>query len=418
MIAALLEAVKIACQSLMQHKLRSGLSVLGVVCGVMAVLAMIAIGEGAREKTLKQIGELGIRNIFIKAVPLSGEQVQIVRERLSDGLSLSDRDRILSVVADVEDIACLVEMRAAVISAVRIEFTPQIAACTSNYAGIHRFQVSQGRFLDEQDIQRRHLVCVIGAEVARQLGNDGQVGKFLRIENGLFKIVGILDRHHREQDTIAAMSVRNINDMVLIPLGTMVLPTDAKEPPDDRDAHALTELIVSVTIADAVFHAGEIIRRTLDVAHHSVRDYQMVIPLELLRQAQRTQRIFNLVLGAIAAISLVVGGIGIMNVMLASVSERTREIGIRRALGATRLDITLQFLAEAFMMTLMGGGIGIVTGIVNAFVISKIAGWNTSVTLTAVLLPLVMAVVVGIFFGLYPAVKAAGMDPIKALRTE
>jgi len=418
MTADIIEAVSIASRSLMQHKLRSALSVLGVVCGVMAVLAMIAIGEGAREKTLKQIGELGIRNIFIKAVSLSGEQVQIARERLSEGLRLQDRDRIISIVPNVEDTASLIEIRAAIVSAGSIDFSPQIAACTPSYATMQRFHVSQGRFLSDQDTELHHLVCTIGADVARQLGINGQVGKTLRIENELFKIIGILDRHHRSQEAVPAMALRNINEMVLIPMGTESLLTDAKGPRTDQNAHALTELIVSIDSAESVFRAGDVIERTLNLSHNGVRDYQIVIPLELLRQAERTQRIFNLVLGAIAAISLLVGGIGIMNIMLASVSERTREIGIRRALGATRLDISLQFLAEAFMMTLAGGCIGIVAGIANAFFISRIAGWNTSITPSAVLMPLVMSIGVGLFFGLYPAIKAAKMDPIQALRTE
>jgi putative ABC transport system permease protein len=418
MIVETAEAVKIAGRSLMQHKLRSGLSVLGVVCGVMAVLAMIAVGEGAKEKTLKQIGELGIRNIFIKAVSLSDEQIQIARERLSDGLRIFDRERILSIVPDVDDIACLIEIRAAVISTAHIEFSPQIVACSPNYAAIQRFHVSQGRFLNDQDISGNHLVCAIGADVARQLGINGQIGNFLRIENELFKIIGVLDRYYRDKETVTTMAIRNINEMVLIPLGAETLLASSNEVQKEHDICALTEMIVLIKSAETVFRAGEVIKRTLDLSHNGVKDYQIIIPLELLRQAQRTQRIFNLVLGAIAAISLLVGGIGIMNIMLASVSERTKEIGIRRALGATRLDITLQFLAEAFMMTLMGGCIGIVTGIANAYIISQIAGWNTSVTFSAIFLPLVMSISVGLFFGLYPAVKAAKMDPIKALRTE
>ena len=418
MTAEIVEAIKIASRSLMQHKLRSGLSVLGVVCGVMAVLAMIAVGEGAKEKTLKQIGELGIRNIFVKAVSLSDEQVQIARELLSEGLRFYDRERILSIVPDVEDIACLKEVRAAVISAVNIEFSPQIIACSANYASIQRLHISEGRFLNNQDIEGNQLVCAIGGDVAHKLGINGQIGKFLRIENELFKIVGILDRFYRDQEAITTMAIRNVNEMVLIPLGAENLLTKREEVQKVQNIQSLTELIVLIKSAEKVFRAGEVIKRTLDLSHNGVKDYQIIIPLELLRQAQRTQRIFNLVLGAIAAISLLVGGIGIMNIMLASVSERTKEIGIRRALGATRMDIILQFLAEAFMMTLMGGCIGIITGIANAFIISKVAGWKTSVTFPAIFLPLVMSVCVGLFFGLYPAVKAAKMDPIKALRTE
>ena len=262
------------------------------------------------------------------------------------------------------------------------------------------------------------MVCVLGNDVAVRLGALGKLGQHIRIENHLFKVVGILDRFHREKSKGAPITVRNYNEMVFIPLGTesSLAGPIAREIKMDRGQ--LTEMVIQVATTDEVLNTAKIVDRILQVSHHYVKDYQMVIPQELLRQAQKTQRTFNIVLGAIAGVSLLVGGIGIMNIMLATVTERIREIGIRRAVGATRENIIVQFLTEAVILTFSGGLIGIVLGIGAVLFITKLSGWHTSVTAWAVLLPLGMSILVGVFFGLYPAVKAARMDPVAALRHE
>ena len=262
------------------------------------------------------------------------------------------------------------------------------------------------------------MVCVLGTDVAVRLGALGKLGQHIRIENHLFKVVGILDRFHREKSKGSAITVRNYNEMVFIPLGTessLVGPI-AREIKMDRGQ--LTEMVIQVVRTDEVLNTAKIVDRILQVSHHHVKDYQMVIPQELLRQAQKTQRTFNIVLGAIAGVSLLVGGIGIMNIMLATVTERIREIGIRRAVGATRDNIIVQFLTEAVILTFSGGLIGILLGIGTVSFITRLSGWHTSVTAWAVFLPLGMSILVGVFFGLYPAVKAARMDPVAALRHE
>ncbi len=400
--------MKVAFRSLTQHKLRTCLSILGIVCGVMAVIAMISIGEGARQKALRQIGQLGIRNIYIRAISLTDEQKRKAGERLSKGLSLKDTDRLLSGCGYVRDAACLKELAASPLGMAK-EISPQIVAVSSNYAELLNIFVSRGRFIADQDVSRKNLVCVPGTRIVENLGTQGRIGKYIRIENLMFKIVGILERFNQKQEDTPVMAVRNYNEMIFIPLGTIQ---------EKRGTYELSEIIVQVKKNRDVSEASESLKRIMEVSHHHIADYQMVIPRELLRQVQKTRRMFNIVFGAIAGISLIVGGIGIMNIMLATVSERTKEIGIRRAIGATRGDIMVQFLAESVILTFAGGAFGIILGTITVRFVSGLGRWDMAITLPAVLIPMLMSALVGIFFGLYPAWHAARTDPVVALRHE
>jgi putative ABC transport system permease protein len=415
----LAKTLRIALRSLMHQKLRSLLSVLGVVCGVMAVVAMISIGEGAKRETIRQIEQLGTRNIFIKAIALTEDQAAKAREGLSRGLTEADLQRIETGCPEVEGIASLREIRASLIGLPR-EMTPQVVACSANYAELLGMQISAGRYIAPQDLRSRNLVCVLGSTVARQLEDLGRPGRFIRIADGLYKVVGILTRVEHRTGGASTVSTRDYNEMVFVPLETAAA-LGSRDPSREKTADAqgrLSEIVVRVARTEDVSTTARLVERIMDVAHHHIQDYQVVVPLELLRQARRTQRTFNLVLGAIAAISLLVGGIGIMNIMLATVSERTREIGIRRAVGATRRHILVQFLLEAVMLTVSGGVIGIFCGLCAVGAISWLAGWRVAVSLWAVALPVVMSFLVGVFFGLYPARQAARVDPIEALRHE
>lgn len=400
--------MNVAFRSLAQHKLRTCLSILGIVCGVMAVIAMISIGEGARQKALRQIGQLGIRNIYIRAISLTDEQKQKAGESLSQGLNLKDTDRIRSGCGYIRDAACLKEVTASPLGMAK-EISPQIAAVSSNYAELLSLFVSRGRFIADQDVARGNLVCVPGIRVIETLGDQGRIGKHIRIGNLMFRIVGILERSDEKQEDTPVMALRNYNEMIFIPLGTIR---------EKKAADELSEIIVQVRNDHDVFKASESLKRIMAVSHHHVADYQMVIPRELLIQVQKTRRMFNIVLGAIAGISLIVGGIGIMNIMLATVSERTKEIGIRRAVGATRGDIMIQFLAESVILTFAGGVFGMISGTVTVRFISALGEWETAITLPALLIPMLMSALVGIFFGLYPAWHAARTDPVIALRHE
>jgi putative ABC transport system permease protein len=413
------EILRLALRSLLHQKLRSLLSVLGVVCGVMAVVAMISIGEGAKQETAHQIEQLGTRNIYIKAVALTDNQVAKARERQSRGLTLADLQRIAKGSTTAQMIASLREISTSILGLPR-EILPQVVACSANYARLLGLHISAGRFIAPQDRRRKNLVCVLGSEAASRLEEVGKPGNFIRINNHMVKVVGILSRIEHQTGSASTVSTRNHNEMVFVPLEIANTLDDLGAGREQKTGavHQLSEIVVQVVRTEDVVATARLVKRIMAVAHHDTRDYQFVVPLELLKQAERTQRTFNLVLGAIAGISMLVGGIGIMNIMLATVSERAREIGIRRAVGATRRHIVVHFLLESVMLTLSGGIIGLLCGLGAVAAISWFAGWRTAISLWAVVLPVIMAFLVGIFFGLYPARQAANVDPIVALRHE
>ncbi len=409
------QILKIAFRCLLIHKLRSTLSSLGVVCGVMAVLSMISIGEGAKQKVIEKIEQLGTKNIYIKAIPLTEDQKLTARERLSKGLTFKDLQRIRVGGRYAREVASLKELAASILGMVK-EVTPQIVASSSNYANLQNFFISKGRFISDQDVDRRNLVCVLGDKIAGELGPTGEVGSRIRIANHMFKVVGILDRFDLKKDESSAAPIRNYNEMIFIPLGTERVLTRQTEGKTRHSVPELSEIVIQMNKTEQVLTAAGVIKRIMEVSHNNVDDYQIIVPLELLQQVRRTQRTFNMVLGAIAGISLLVGGIGIMNIMLATVSERTKEIGIRRAVGATRGNIVMRFLLETVILTSSGGIVGILLGMIAARFIATVAEWNTAITSWAVAIPLAMSIFVGIFFGLYPAYRAAKMDPVNAFR--
>jgi putative ABC transport system permease protein len=383
----------------------------------MAVLAMLSIGEGAKQEALSQIEQLGTKNIYLKTISLTkGQQIK-AREKLSQGLSLNDANRILKGCPAVKDVACLKELTASIIGTTK-EVLPQIVSCSANYAQVHSLNISQGRFISHQDIEYKNMVCVMGDSTADSLGTTGKIGSYMRIENNLFKIVGVLKRHDIKTSKSSVISIRNYNDMVFIPIGAERALNQGIVRKRRTSTVGLTDIIIQMEKSKQVLMASGVIKRIMEINHSGVEDYQMIVPQELLEQSQKTQRTFNIVLGSIAFISLLVGGIGIMNIMLATVSERTKEIGIRRAVGAARKHIMIQFLAESVILTFSGGIVGIAAGIGGVWFIAIMAGWKTAVTVWSIILSLIMSTFVGIFFGLYPAYQAARMDPIAALRHE
>ena len=413
----LFKFITLAVKSLLRHKLRATLSILGVVCGVAAVLSMLSVGEGAKRESLSQIEQLGTRNIYVKSIPLTEMQERKSRAKLSQGLTLYDAQRIKNGCRDVQDVAGLRELKASVFGAIK-DVMPQIVSCSPNYASMLKIPIFDGRFISDPDMQEGKLVCVIGHNVAKNMGSSGRIGNYIRIENSLFKIIGILRRIDGKERKTGAISLRNYNEMVFIPLAAASLVGKSASVIDAAAWPEVTELVVGVTTAQQVLKSVPAVKRTLEITHGGADDYQIVVPQELLNQSRKIQRTFNIVLGSIAFISLLVGGIGIMNIMLATVSERTKEIGVRRAFGATYRDIIIQFLDESTILTFTGGIIGIIIGWGGVWLISAIAKWNTAITMLSLVLPLLTSILVGIFFGLYPAYAAAKMDPIAALRYE
>ena len=404
------DEIKKTIRSLMIHRLRALLSTLGVLFGVVAVVAMLSIGEGAKQETLEQIEQLGMNNLIIRQNTLTEDQHLQAREKRSKGLTLDDAISLQNNIPLVRFQAPIKVIEASLTSAVK-EMAPEILAVTRSYGNIKRFQLSEGRFICDKDNVNKRLICVLGHHVAQGLGKDGHIGKTIRIENNQFEIVGILKSTNWKESKNSLISNRDLNRSIFIPLGS----EKSLQSKYNMKSHLLSEIIIQLENSH-IHMAAKIAKQILEKLHNGHEDYQIVIPQELLNQAYRTQRTFNLVLGSIAGISLLVGGIGIMNIMLATVSERTREIGIRRAVGANKGHIMKQFLIETLALTLSGAILGVLIGVLVSFSISYFAGWKTIVTFWSLFLSLSMASFVGLVSGMYPAYKAAQMNPITALR--
>ena len=402
----------VGIRSLRLHKLRSLLSMLGVIFGVAALIAMLSIGEGAKRESLRQIEQLGINNVVVKALPRTSSQELKARERLSVGITINDSRRIKAALPGLEEAAAVREIEVEILGA-PAETSYQVTAVTPGYQRVKNLELAAGRFLCDQDQAEKNLVCVLGWDVSRGLGRAGRVGATLRINDAVFTVVGVLKPRNWFRNKLPALSPRNYNQSVFLPLATGRIFGGVPAGSDPVD-----EISIKFKNPGEILPGSRVIKSLLSRLHHGVEDYQMIVPLELIRGARQTQGIFNIVLGGIAGITLLVGGIGIMNIMLATVSERTREIGIRRAVGANRRQIVAQFLAESSILTVSGGLIGVIAGYIVSLFISGLAGWPTVITAWAVFLSLGMALLVGIFFGFYPAARAALLDPIQALRHE
>jgi putative ABC transport system permease protein len=403
---------KHSIHSLSRHKLRTFLSTLGIVFGVTAIIAMVSIGEGAKRETLALIEQLGRNNIILRSLDLTESQEWAAKQSYSGGLRLSDVERIRARTPDAEKIAPVVNVKAALPNAPK-GVNPEIVSTTQAYQEILDLPVAEGRFLCAKDVKRKNLCCCIGWDVLKGLGPAGHIGQTIRIENIAFTIVGILQRRGWNSQGSQPISVRNVDRMILIPLGAEWAIQDVAS-----DESRLSEIVIRLAADCDIPVTSNLVRDIVHEAHRGAEDFSIVIPREILNQAKKTHALHNAVLGCIAAISLLVGGIGIMNIMLATISERNREVGIRRAVGANQSHIFLQFLIEAVLLTLIGGALGIIGGVFASVQIANFIGWKTVVTGWAVSLSLITSVLVGICSGTYPAIRAARMDPIEALRFE
>jgi putative ABC transport system permease protein len=389
-------------RSLLLHKLRSGLSILGVVFGVAAVVAMSSVGEGARREAMAQIGALGIDTITVhgKKGLAPGE----AGLRLRDAEALSEVVPRVLAVAPVREAALEVERGSRHTEAVLVGTLPE-------YARTARLVTTAGRFLADLDVRDRKRVAVLGASVARALFPFGDpCGERVYVAGDYYQVVGVLEGRARPGGKAAPIRTRDVNQSVFIPLPALDRGLDGR-------VDGIDEIVLRVDEAEGVAAAAEVVRALLRRTTGG-EAFDVVVPREILRQKERTQRIFNVVTGAIAAISLLVGGIGIMNIMLASVAERTPEVGVRRAVGATERDIAAQFLTESSLLTGAGGVLGAGLGILGSVLIQRFAGWPTALSPLLLLLALLMALAVGIGFGLYPAREAARLPPMEALRRE
>jgi putative ABC transport system permease protein len=401
----------ICFRSLLINKLRTCLSMLGIIVGVASVVVIFAVGEGAKRDIIKQIESLGIDNIILRSIPVLEGQATEIHQEVVHGLSSSDAEKIARCIYGVADVVSIKEIPEKVMGS-KMKITPVIVATTESYESVYGLRVRTGRFLREVDVSKRNFVCVLGNEVASILKNPEELGYSVRIGKQLFKVVGVLAPREWSLPQSSTIVTRDINRTIFLPLNTEYSLTDEYGTIPEN----LTEIGVRLERGVSISTYARVIRNLLALNYGEIEHYQMIMPQELLNQKQRTQRTLNIFLGCIAAVSLIVGGIGIMNIMLANVFERTHEIGIHRALGATKNNIAQQYLCESVLLTATGGVIGIIVGSLVAIGISLFAGWETALSFAVILWPLIMSTIVGICSGLYPAMKAASLSPITALR--
>ena len=422
-----LNAVKLAVRNLALHKLRAFLTVLGLIFGVSSVVAMLAIAEGASAEAQRQIADLGATNIILHSIkPIEDVKTSTGNNQsfiFDYGLKNKDFERIIGTIPTVVGATPLREFRQELRYLDR-EFEARIVGANADCLKVTGQKIAQGRFLTEVDLARYLNVCVIGHEIAEKLfPMGGPLGKSIRIgENHFYQVVGVTTKKAASAGTGSSLAAQDFNKDVYIPLTTDrvrfgELIMTRKQGTFTAEKIELSQITVAVDSIENVKRTSEALESLLK-QFHTKKDYEVTVPLELLEKAEATKRIFNLVLGSIASISLVVGGIGIMNIMLATVTERTREIGIRRALGAKRKDITQQFLIETAVISSVGGIIGVALGIAVPPFVSSWSGIPAVIQPWSPLLAFLIAVSIGVIFGVYPARRAAAMDPVEALRAE
>jgi putative ABC transport system permease protein len=418
----LLRTIRTGIHSLMLHKLRSLLTTLGVLFGTSSVISMLAIGEGASYEAQEQIKLLGSQNVILRSVkppdnPNSSSNSRVITYGITD----ADLERIEQTFPGVGHVVPVRMLQQEIRVADRA-LNPRLMATTPLYQEVTGRLMWEGRFISKADEHNLSNVCVLGTEVARYLYPfESALGHRVKIGSDYFTVIGTLAPRISQHGTQATPGAE-LTGEIFIPFQTArqwfgKLQVKRRAGSRTMEQVDLHEVVIEVTDSKSVPYVAAATREMLQ-RFHKTHDYEVVVPLELLARAEETKRIFSIVLGSIAGISLLVGGIGIMNVMLATVTERTREIGIRRALGAKRRDIVTQFLVETVCLSIGGGLMGVALGLAIPLVVEHFADMRTIVTLSAPILAFTISAGTGVLFGIYPAWRAAAMDPVEALRHE
>ena len=403
-------------ETLRVHKLRSLLTMLGMIFGVAAVVSMMSIGAGAQQQVLAFIEQLGVRNLIVEAREAGDFQAYQRIRRTSPGLTERDLRVIRANVTGIEQSTSRKRIVPQKLVPKPQREMPQVFGVEPSYQQIGALQVIAGRFFDAEEMEVAAPVCILG-EGARSglFGARPPIGEYVKVNEQWFRVIGTVGPQVSSPADAAGLPSEDRNNLIYVPVTSAILRL---EDTNSRWKDEIDGIYLQMADAGSTIATAGVVRGLLDASHRGADDYSLIVPAQLLAEQRRTQRIFEVVMVALASISLLVGGIGIMNIMLASVLERTREIGIRRAVGATQGDIVRQFLVETVMIAVAGGAIGLLFGVGLSRLIAWLAGWSTIVTLTSIALAFLVSVAVGLVFGVYPARRAARLDPVEALHYE
>jgi putative ABC transport system permease protein len=446
--------IRIAFESILSNKLKSILTALGIIFGVAAVISMLAIGKGAQQEILEQIKMVGVNNILIS--PIVQEKSEDTDEgekqqnKFSRGLTLLDVDAIRNTIPAVKRISPEISFNSTIVLN-GMRYQAKLVGVANDYFELYNLPLADGMFYNDYQEEYGIQVCIIGANIrAKFFSQVNPIGQYIKFDNVWLKVIGVLERTNVTLTGFEEQGVNVYNDNVYIPIKTMlmryqnralvntklattatsmniigggrrrarIIVSSSDASTTETNYNQLDKIVVQVQETEQLTPTTEVLSRMMLRRHSGVKDFEITVPELLLKQQQRTKDIFNIVLGAIASISLIVGGIGIMNIMFASVMERIKEIGTRMAIGAKKMDIVVQFLSEAVLISVTGGFIGVFLGIILALIIQEIAGITTIVSVFSVVVAFGVSAAVGVVFGYSPAKRASEKDPIESLRYE
>lgn len=428
------------------NKVRSFLTALGIIFGVASVITMLAIGNGAEKEILAQLELVGVNNIVVTPIPDKEDESASMNDeeddkeeskRFSKGLDVLDAQSILQHIPTVNLVSPEILLETYVINNGR-QNSVRLVGIAPEYFKSSNINLDSGKAFSEFQIKNALPVCIVGKKVEKKLfTGETAIGKRIKVKDVWLQIIGVIEEKLISDKAQENLGIRDLNEDVYIPLNTFLVRYQDRKIITDKigasnrgqsagpkkriprgNYHQIDKLTVQVSNSSELKATAEVLSKMLKRRHNDVLDFEITIPIQLLKQQQKTKQIFNIVLSIIAGISLLIGGIGIMNIMLASVLERTKEIGIIRAIGATEEDVILQFLSESVLISVGGGVVGIILGVIGAYVIEMFSGIETVLSLNSILLSFFIAVIIGLIFGIFPAKAAANKRPIEALRSE
>jgi putative ABC transport system permease protein len=437
-----IHALNIAVEAVIANRFRSMLTALGIIFGVAAVIAMMAIGNGAKKEILDQIKMVGVNNIVVTPLIESDgssknnseqeDSGQKIKKKFSPGLTLEDAESIKDIIPNVTRVSPEVSYESSVLKEGK-QSPAKLIGVTNDFFEVYHLELFEGQYFQEQQLLAGSPVCIIGPSVkSRFFSKEDPIGKTIKCGDIWLTVIGILESRVFQVDESKDLGISDYSNHIYAPLQTVLLRHkdrasmsvanydffENSSESTNENYNQLDKIVVQVSDSKYLDATSKVLKTMLKRRHQQVDDFQVSVPELLLKQEQKAKDVFNIVLGVIAGISLIVGGIGIMNIMLASVMERTKEIGIRRASGATKKDVVFQFLSEAMIISISGGVIGIVLGVIFAVMIHQATDILTIVTPGSILVSFTVSAFVGILFGYMPAKRASDKDPVESLRYE